>query len=131
VPVPDDGRRAFAYSLLRVVPRVERGERLNVGIVLFCRQLDFLELRAHVDEARLVALAPDVDPAAVRARLDALAAVARGDDGSGPIGCLSQSERFGWIVAPASTIIQHSEVHTGVTDDPAETLDRLYARLVA
>jgi Protein of unknown function (DUF3037) len=130
VPEPDDGRRPFAYSLLRVVPRVERGERLNVGIVLFCRQFDFLALRAHVDDARLAALAPDVDAAAVRARLDALAGVARGDEGSGPIGRLSQSERFGWIVAPASTIIQHSEVHTGVTADPAGTLDRLYARLV-
>jgi Protein of unknown function (DUF3037) len=102
-----------------------------VGAVLFCRQFDFLELRAHVDEPRLAALAPELDQAAIRARLAALAGIARGDDGSGPIGCLSQSERFGWIVAPASTIIQHSEVHTGLTADPAATLDRLFARLVA
>jgi hypothetical protein len=129
--VPDDGTRPFAYALLRVVPRVERGERLNVGLVLFCRQLDFLELRSHVDEGRLTALAPDVDATAIRARLDALEGVARGDEGSGPIGRLSQSERFGWIVAPASTIIQHSEVHTGLTSDPAATLERLFARLVA
>jgi Protein of unknown function (DUF3037) len=131
VPAPDGETRPFAYALLRVVPRVERGERLNVGIVLFCRQLDFLELRAHVDEERLAALAPETDPAAIRARLDALAGVAHGDAGSGPIGQLSQSERFGWIVAPASTIIQHSAVHTGLTADPAATLARLYARLVA
>jgi hypothetical protein len=129
--VPDDETRPFAYALLRVVPRVERGERLNVGLVLFCRQLDFLELRAHVDEGRLAALAPDADPAAIRARLAALEGVARGDEGSGPIGRLSQSERFGWIVAPASTIIQHSEVHTGLTADPAATLERLFTRLVA
>ena len=131
MPAPDDdGRRPFAYSLLRVVPRVERGERLNVGIVLFCRQLDFLELRAHVDDARLAALAPGLDPERVRARLEALAGIAQGDEGAGPLGRLSQSERFGWIVAPASTIIQHSEVHTGVTSDPAGTLGRLFARLV-
>jgi hypothetical protein len=131
VPAPDDGRRPFAYSLLRVVPRVERGELLNVGVVLFCRQLDFLELRAHVDEARLAALAPGVDPGPIRARLEALAGIAHGDAGSGPIGRLTQSERFGWIVAPASTIIQHSEVHTGLTADPAATLERLFTRLVA
>jgi hypothetical protein len=130
MPEPDDATRPFAYALLRVVPRVERGERLNVGAVLFCRQLDFLELRAHVDERRLAALAPELDLAAIRARLDALAGVARGNHGSGPIGHLSQSERFGWIVAPASTIIQPSEVHTGLTADPAATLDRLYALLV-
>jgi Protein of unknown function (DUF3037) len=130
VPEPDDATRPFAYALLRVVPRVERGEQLNLGVVLFCRQLDFLELRAQVDERRLAALAAELDPAAIRARLEALAGIARGDDGSGPIGRLSQSERFGWIVAPASTIIQPSAVHTGLTADPAATLTRLYARLV-
>jgi hypothetical protein len=128
---PEGETRPFAYSLLRVVPRVERGERLNVGVVLFCRQLDFLDICTHLDEARLAAIAPDADPAPIRARLEALAGVARGDAGSGPIGGLSQSERFGWIVAPASTVIQHSKVHTGLTHDPAVTLAQLYARLVA
>jgi hypothetical protein len=129
--VPDGPGRPFAYSLLRAVPRPERGELLNVGIVLFCRQLDFLDLRAGLDEARLEALAPGTDPAPIRARLEALGRVARGEPGSGPVGLLSQSERFGWIVAPASSAIQHSAVHTGMTADPAAALDRLFARLVA
>jgi hypothetical protein len=128
--VADEPARPFAYSLLRVVPRPERGELLNAGIVLFCRQLDFLDLRAELDEARLAALAPGTDPAPIRARLDALGRVARGEPGSGPVGALSQSERFGWIVAPASTVIQHSEVHGGLTADPAATLARLFRRLV-
>jgi len=124
-------RRPFAYAVLRVVPRVERGERLNAGVVLFCRQAGFLELRAALDEARLAALAPGTDPAPVRDRLAAIAAVVAGDPAGGALARLPPSERFGWLVAPSSTVIQPSEVHTGLTDDPAATLDRLYAQLVA
>ena len=127
---PDPDARPFAYALLRVVPRVERGERVNVGLVLYCRQLDFLELRTHVDESRLAAIAPGLDPAAICGRLEAIAGIAHGDPDAGPMAQLSQSERFGWIVAPASTIIQPSHVHTGLTKDPEATLDRLFALLV-
>lgn len=122
---------AFSYAILRVVPRVERGERLNVGVVLFARQhAGFLGMRAELDEARLAALAPDLDPAAVRPHLDALCAVAAGDPGAGPLAGLPPSERFGWLVAPSSTVLQPSEVHTGMTGDPAATLERLFAELV-
>ncbi len=127
----EPGTKPFAYALLRVVPRVERGERLNVGVVVFCRQLDFLELRAHVDGARLAALAPDLDPAPVRSRIDALCDVVAGRAAGGPVAQLPPSERFGWLVAPSSTIVQPSEVHTGLTDDPAATLERLFTTLVA
>jgi hypothetical protein len=131
MPAPDPGaRKPFAYALLRVVPRAERGERLNVGVVLFSRQHDFLDLRTQLDEARLGALAPGLDPAPVRERLEALRAVVCGEPAGGALAALPASERFGWLVAPASTIIQPSEVHTGLTDDPAQTLQRLFETLV-
>jgi hypothetical protein len=115
---------------VRVIPRVERGECLNAGVVLFCRPRRFLAACVELDEARLRALAPDVDLAAVRGHLDALCRIAAGDPAAGPIAALPPSERFHWIVAPASTIIQCSPVHTGLTDDPARELERLLARLV-
>jgi hypothetical protein len=127
---PDPDTRPFAYALLRVVPRVERGERVNVGVVLFCRQLDYLDLATEVDQQRLVSIAPDLDLAAVRGRLAAIAGIARGEPDAGPIARLSQSERFGWIVAPSSTIIQASHVHTGLTKDPGASLARLFDMLV-
>ncbi len=120
----------FAYAILRVVPRVERGEQLNVGVVVFCRQRDFLDLRTEVDEQRLGALAPDLDLADVRVSLAAIRAVVCGDPEGGALAALAPSERFGWLVAPASTIIQPSQVHTGLTQDPQATLDRLFGTLV-
>jgi DUF3037 family protein len=126
----DPATRPFAYALLRVVPSIERGEQLNVGVVVFCRQHDFLALRAELDDARLAALAPGFDPQPIRSRLAALTDVVRGDPRAGAVAQLPQSERFGWIVAPASTIIQPSVVHTGLTDDPQAALDRLFAELV-
>jgi hypothetical protein len=128
--VAESANRPFAYALLRVVPRIERGEQLNVGVVVFCRQHDFLELRADVDDARLAALAPELDPESIRSRLRALAEVVGGDPHAGVLGRLPPSERFGWLVAPSSTMIQPSAVHTGLTDDPQATLDRLFASLV-
>lgn len=127
----DRPTRPFAYALLRVVPRIERGEQLNVGVVVFCRQHDFLGLRAQLDDSRLAALAPDADPRPIRSRLRALEEVVRGDPQAGALGRLPPSERFGWVVAPASTMIQPSAVHTGLTDDPQAALDRLFADLVA
>jgi hypothetical protein len=121
----------FAYAILRVVPRVERGEQLNAGVVLYCRRRGFLAVRAELDEDRLAALAPDLDPATVRAHLDALVRIAAGDPAGGSVAALAQSERFGWLVAPSSTIIQPSPVHTGICDDPQTMLDRLFDELVA
>jgi hypothetical protein len=115
---------------VRVVPDVERGEFVNAGVVLFCRPRRFLAARVALDEERLRALAPDIDVAAVRAHLDAIARIAGGDEKAGPIAALGPSERFHWLVAPASTMIQPSPVHTGLSDDPAGELDHLLERLV-
>jgi hypothetical protein len=131
VPAAELGQRPFSYALLRIVPRVERGERLNAGVVLFCREYDYLAVRAEVDEARLGALAPGLDPAPLRSHLEALRRVAAGDPGAGALAVLEPSERFGWLVAPSSTMIQPSDVHTGLTADPQATLDHLFETLVA
>jgi len=121
----------FAYAILRVVPRVERGEQINAGVVVFCRQRDFLDLRAGVDERRLAAIAPQLDPAGVQASLESIRAVVCGEPQGGALAALPPSERFGWVVAPASTIIQPSKVHTGLTRDPGATLEHLFGSLVA
>ena len=120
----------FQYAIVRVIPRVERGECLNAGVVLFCRPRRFLAAAVALDEERLRALDPEVDLGAVRGHLDALCRIAAGDPAAGPIAALPPSERFHWLVAPASTIIQCSPVHTGLTDDPEGELERLLARLV-
>ena len=124
------GAEPFQYAVVRVVPRVERGEAVNVGVVLFCRPLRFLGARTELDEALLAALAPGCDPAEVRAQLATLEAVAEGRADGGQVASLPQSERFHWMTAPASTIVQPSAVHTGLTSDPARELDRLFAELV-
>ena len=128
--MPGEARSPFQYALLRVVPRVERGECLNAGVVLFCRPRRFLAARIALDEARLAALAPDLPPARVRPHLDALAQIAAGDPAAGPIAALPPSERFHWLVAPASTVIQPSPVHTGLCLDPEATLESLVDELV-
>jgi hypothetical protein len=115
---------------VRVVPSVERGESFNAGVILFCRQLDFLAARVALDERRLGALAPDLSPDSVSPHLQAIVRVAAGDPQAGPIAALPPSERFGWLVAPASTIIQTSPAHTGLCTNPAATLDELFAELV-
>lgn len=120
----------FAYTILRLVPNVERGEQLNVGVVLFCRQRGFLDARVSLDEARLRALAPGLDLAEVGAHLQGLVRVAEGNPAAGAIATLPASERFGWLAAPSSTVIQASPVHTGLSEDPAATLDALFTRLV-
>jgi hypothetical protein len=125
--VPPD---PFQYAIVRVVPRVERGECVNAGVVVFCRPRRFLEARVELDEARLRALAPDVDLDAVHSHLDALRRIAAGDPGAGAIAALPASERFHWLVAPSSTIIQCSPVHTGLTEDPEGELERLLAQMV-
>lgn len=124
------GGSPFSYAVLRVVPRVERGERFNVGVVVFCRPLDYLAARTRLDEARLAALAPDADADAIRAHLRAYELVAAGDADGGPIAQLDTTSRFHWLVAPASTIVQPSRVHTGLCEDPPAQLDRLFGELV-
>jgi hypothetical protein len=121
----------FQYAMVRVIPDVERGECLNAGVIVFCRPRRFLAARMALDTARLRALAPGVDLEAVQAHLDAVERIAAGDPAAGPIAALPASERFHWLVAPASTIIQPSPVHTGICDDPAAMLDRLFDELVA
>jgi hypothetical protein len=121
---------AFQYAVIRIVPRVERGECLNAGIVLLCRGRRYLGARVELDGGRLRALAPAVDLDAVRRHLDALERVAHGEADAGSIGALGAAERFHWLVAPSSTVIQPSDVHTGLTDDPAAELDRLFRQLV-
>lgn len=120
----------FQYAVVRVVPRVERGESLNAGVILLCRPKRFLAARVGLDPARLRALAPDVDPATIGTHLEGIVRIARGDEDAGPIAALGQGERFHWLVAPSSTVIQPSEVHTGLCDDPAAELDHLFERLV-
>jgi hypothetical protein len=120
----------FQYAIVRVVPHVERGECVNAGVVLFCRPRRFLAARVELDEARVLALAPDVDLEVVRGHLDALVRIAAGERDAGPIAALPASERFHWLVAPSSTIIQCSAVHTGLSDDPEAELEHLMSRLV-
>jgi Protein of unknown function (DUF3037) len=120
----------FQYAIVRVVPRVERGECANAGVVLFCRPRRFLAAQVALDAARVRALAPEADLTALQGHLDAFARIAAGDPDAGPMAALPPSERFHWLVAPSSTVIQCSPVHTGLTDDPPGELERLVARLV-
>jgi hypothetical protein len=124
-------RNAFSYAIVQVVPRIERGERFNAGVVLFCRERQFLAARVTLDEVRLAALAPGVDPATVQAQLDAVVRIAAASPDAGTIAELPQWERFGHLVAPSSTIIQPSAVHTGLCENPAATLDELFEELVS
>jgi hypothetical protein len=121
----------FSYAVLRVVPRVDRGERVNVGVVVFCRPLRYLAVRTGFDRSRLAALWPDLDLDAVAAQLGALERIAAGDPDAGPIAQLDATARFHWLVSPSSTVVQPSAVHTGLCGEPAEQLDRLFARLVS
>jgi hypothetical protein len=124
---------AFQYAVLRVVPRVERGELVNVGVVLHCRTLRFLDCRAGLDDGRrraIEALAPDVDIDSIADHLEVIERIVRGDLAGGPIAALPAPERFRWIVSPSSTIIQPSEVHSGLTEDPGATLEHLFATQV-
>lgn len=123
----------FEYAILRVVPRVERGESVNVGVVVFCRTRSFLGARIDLGDrqrAALGALQPELDLEAVGAHLESTAKVVSGDEDGGPLAKLGAPERFRWVTSPSSTMIQPSEVHGGVTDDPAQSLADLFERLV-
>ena len=123
-------RNSFDYAVLRVVPRVERQEFLNVGVILFCLEKRFLGARVHIDNRRLAAVWPELDLDIVRQHAEAFVKICRGDPEAGPIAHLSQRERFHWLVAPRSTIIQVSPVHTGLCDVPETVLDQLFQDLV-
>ena len=122
--------KPFEYAVLRVVPRVERGEFINAGVVLYCRADNFLGARVHLDSDRLMALDPGTDLEAVRAHLEAVRSVCAGGPEAGSVGRLPLGERFGWLVAPRSTVVQPSPVHTGLTEDPEAELERLLSRMV-
>jgi hypothetical protein len=127
---PESQGASYSYALIRVVPRVERGECINVGVVLFCAARAFLGARAILDAARLRALSTELDLDAVERHLQALLQIVAGDHKGGPIAELPAGERFHWLSAPRSTIIQPAPVHGGVTDDPQSTLDDLFSELV-
>jgi hypothetical protein len=124
------GGSPFSYAVYRVVPSVERGEQMNVGVVVFSRPLQYLAARTGLDERRLAALWPDLDPATIRPHLSAIERVAAGDADAGPIAELDETARFHWLVSPSSTIIQPSAVHTGLCDEPGKQLDKLFDSLV-
>ena len=126
-------RQAFEYTVIRIVPRVERGEFLNAGVVLVCRSQRFLGARVELDRVRLDCLSPNLDAALVTAIEDQLLLIPRiaaGDAGAGPIARLDFRERFHWLAAPTSTVLQASPAHTGLCSDPSAELDKLFAELV-
>lgn len=116
---------SFDYAILRVVPRVERQEFINAGVVVFCLEKRYLAARIRLDAARMKALWPDADAELAQEHLKAVQRICDGDPAAGPIAKLSQRERFHWIISPRSTIIQPSPVHTGVCDATDGLLDRL------
>lgn len=132
MPVADSvpTRYPFAYAVIRIVPRVERQEFVNAGIVLYSRPRRFLGARTAVDPDRWLALWPSLDIAAVERQLEIICLVAEGDPMGGPIARLSAAERFGWLSAPASTVVQPGPVHSGLATDPELALAELFARLV-
>lgn len=123
-------RVPYLYAVLRLVPRIERGERFNVGVVLLCRSRQFLAARTHLDEEKLAALAPGVDAELVRAHLAALERIAAGDPDAGPMAALEPAERFHWLASVSNTMLQPSPIRTGLTADPGATLTRLMRELV-
>jgi hypothetical protein len=123
-------RCSFSYAVVRVVPHVEREEFVNAGVVVFCDAFDYLGARIELDEDRLLVLAPDVDLCLVRRHLQAIPSICAGGAEGGPIGRLAIRERWHWLVAPRSTILQTSPAHGGLCESPEEELQRLLDRVV-
>lgn len=121
---------SFDYAILRVVPRVEREEFINAGVLLFCLERDFLQARIEVNEPRIHALCPHTDIELVRQHLEAIPRICAGSPEGGPIARLSLRERFHWLVAPRSTIIQVSPVHAGLCESPERAIEDLFLRMV-
>ncbi|MBV7699371.1 DUF3037 domain-containing protein [Streptomyces sp. TRM70350] len=124
------GRDVFEYAVLRVVPRIERGECINAGVLVYCRAKAYVGARTHLDEARLLALDPDADVAGVRAALRAVEAVCGGGQAAGQAAGDDAGRRFRWLIAPRSTVVQPGPVHTGLTTDPVAETERLLDLLV-
>jgi hypothetical protein len=122
--------RSYDYAIVRVIPRVEREEFVNAGVILSCPELDFLDAKIELDARRLLALDATVDLESVRANLASIPLICAGGPAAGPIGKLSPRERFHWLVAPRSTMIQTSAVHAGQCRDPALSLDHLLQSMV-
>ncbi|GAA3502410.1 DUF3037 domain-containing protein [Streptomyces albogriseolus] len=120
----------YEYALLHVVPRVERGERINAGVLVYCRPLSYVGARTHLDETRLLALDPAADVPGVRAALRAVEGVCAGGDAAGQAAADDPGRRFRWLIAPRSTIVQPGPVHTGLTADPGAETERLLDLLV-
>lgn len=125
-----NGRDVFEYAVLRVVPRVERGELINAGVLVYCRATSFVAARVHLDEDRLRALDPSADVAAVRAALHAVECVCCGGERAGQAAAEDAGRRFRWLVAPRSTVVQPGPVHTGLTADAEAEVERLLDLLV-
>lgn len=121
---------AYEYAVIRVVPRAEREEFVNAGVILFCDARDFLRAKIELDEARLLALCEEVDVAIVKEHLDAVGRIATGGAAAGPVGLFTPRERFRWLVAPRSTVLQTSPPHAGLCEDPDTALERLLDQLV-
>lgn len=121
---------AYQYAILRLVPNMERGETINLGVAVLCRPQRFLGVKMLVDRPRISAFAPGVDLDLVCAQLAGIESVADGDAAAGPMAGLDISERFNWIASPSNTVIQPSPVHPGLTEDAPATLERLYRQLV-
>jgi hypothetical protein len=123
-------RASFDYAVVRIVPRPEREEFINAGVILFCRQRRFLDCRIELDEMRLSCLSPGLDVAEVERHLDVIPLACKGDPSTGPIAKLPLAGRFHWLVAPRSTVVQPSPVHSGLCEDPRETLEHLLEAMV-
>jgi hypothetical protein len=123
-------KHLYEYAVIRVLPRVDREEFLNVGVVLYCQSQNFLRADCSVDQTRLKAFAADVKPEVLQEHLAAVERICGGGDEAGPIGKLSIGERFRWLTAPRSTVVQTSPVHTGLTKDAEGTLRGLMEKLV-
>jgi hypothetical protein len=121
---------SFDYAIVRAVPRVDREEFVNAGVILYCRARDFLAARVAIDAVRLRTLFPHVDADAVLAHLDSLVRIAAGDASAGPIARLPPAERFHWLVAPRSTVLQVSPVHAGLCTEPVEAMEHLLDQMV-
>jgi Protein of unknown function (DUF3037) len=126
VPAPN----SFDYAVIRVVPRVEREEFVNAGVIVFCLEQKFLDAQIHVDEARLKALWPELDLEVVRQHLEAIPRICAGEPTAGPIARLTQRERFHWLVSPRSAMIQISPVHTGICEGPLRQMEQIFHRVM-
>jgi hypothetical protein len=123
-------KHLFEYAVIRIVPRVEREEFLNVGVILYCAKLNFLQTIFQINEEKLNAFCSELNITELTENLQAMERICAGDKGSGPIGKLATAERFRWLTATRSTVVQTSKVHPGFSENPKETLEKLYDQLV-